>query len=80
MYGGDPKQYGTSRDFLIGRRPGGIHVFGVGLALYAVDGRVIGTACAIPNPSELSFTDQPSQARANPIPPHTVPPCLDGEK
>lgn len=55
VYGGDPKQYGTSRDFLIGRRPGGINVFGVGLALYAVDGRVIGTACAIPNPSELTL-------------------------
>jgi len=23
VYGGDPKEYGTSRDFLIGRRPGG---------------------------------------------------------
>ena len=38
VYGGDPKQYGTSRDFLIGRRPGGINVFGGGLALYSAGG------------------------------------------
>ena len=42
VYGGDPEEYGTSSDFLIGRRPGGINVFGGGLALYAADGRVLG--------------------------------------
>ena len=42
VYGGDPEEYGTSRDFLIGRRPGGINVFGGGLALYAADGGIIG--------------------------------------
>jgi uncharacterized protein GlcG (DUF336 family) len=42
VYGGDPKEYGTSRDYLIGRPPGGINVFGGGVALCAADGRIVG--------------------------------------
>jgi uncharacterized protein GlcG (DUF336 family) len=33
-YNGDPKSYGTPKDPLVGKRPGGINVFGGGLALY----------------------------------------------
>ncbi len=42
VYGGDPKEYGTPRDYLIGRSPGGINVFGGGVALYAADGTIVG--------------------------------------
>jgi uncharacterized protein GlcG (DUF336 family) len=42
VYGGDPKEYGTPRDYLIGRPPGGINVFGGGVALYAADGTIVG--------------------------------------
>jgi uncharacterized protein GlcG (DUF336 family) len=52
-YGGDPDDYGTTRDFMIGRRIGGVNVFGGGLALYDAHGRIIGavgvsgdTSCA----------------------------------
>lgn len=41
-YGGDEADYGTDRDFMIGKRIGGINVFGGGLALYSSDGEFIG--------------------------------------
>jgi uncharacterized protein GlcG (DUF336 family) len=54
VYGGDHAQYGTTADFMVGKKPGGINVFGGGLALYdATTGKVIGavglsgdTSCA----------------------------------
>jgi uncharacterized protein GlcG (DUF336 family) len=54
VYGGKERDYGTGRDFMIGKKPGGINVFGGGLALYdAFTGEVIGavglsgdTSCA----------------------------------
>lgn len=54
VYGGDNAAYGTVNDFMVGKKPGGINVFGGGLALYdATTGEVIGavglsgdTACA----------------------------------
>ncbi len=36
-YGGDPASYGTLSDSLIGKKIGGVNVFGGGLALYALD-------------------------------------------
>jgi uncharacterized protein GlcG (DUF336 family) len=41
-YGGDAKDYGTVDDYMVGRRIGGINVFGGGLALYTSDGTLIG--------------------------------------
>jgi uncharacterized protein GlcG (DUF336 family) len=41
-YGGDATQYGTTKDFMIGKRIGGVNVFGGGLALYDATGEVIG--------------------------------------
>lgn len=53
VYGGDQSQYGTEDDFMVGKKPGGINVFGGGLALYNSSGEVIGavglsgdTSCA----------------------------------
>ncbi len=54
VYGGKPSDYGTRKDFMVGRKPGGVNVFGGGLALYdASSGQVIGgvglsgdTSCA----------------------------------
>jgi uncharacterized protein GlcG (DUF336 family) len=54
VYGGKAAYYGTERDFMIGKKPGGVNVFGGGLALYdATTGEVIGavglsgdTSCA----------------------------------
>lgn len=52
-YGGDPRDYGTTHDYMIGRRIGGVNVFGGGLALYDGRGHIIGavgvsgdTSCA----------------------------------
>lgn len=52
-YGGDPEDYGTTHDFMIGKRIGGVNVFGGGLALYDARGNIIGavgvsgdTSCA----------------------------------
>ncbi len=52
-YGGRPADYGTPHDFMIGKRIGGVNVFGGGLALYDARGRIIGavgvsgdTSCA----------------------------------
>jgi len=54
VYGGEHDKYGTVDDFMVGKKPGGINVFGGGLALYdATSGKVIGavglsgdTSCA----------------------------------
>ena len=54
VYGGDMSQYGTVKDYMVGKKPGGVNVFGGGLALYdATTGEVIGavglsgdTSCA----------------------------------
>lgn len=41
-YGGNPKDNGTVHDFMVGKRIGGINVFGGGVALYANDGTLLG--------------------------------------
>jgi uncharacterized protein GlcG (DUF336 family) len=54
VYGGDQAQYGTVNDYMVGKKPGGVNVFGGGLALYdAASGEVVGavglsgdTSCA----------------------------------
>jgi len=54
VYGGDQAKYGTKDDYMVGKKPGGVNVFGGGLALYdATSGEVIGavglsgdTSCA----------------------------------
>jgi uncharacterized protein GlcG (DUF336 family) len=53
VYGGDYAQYGTVNDFMVGKKPGGVNVFGGGLALYNASGKVVGavglsgdTSCA----------------------------------
>ncbi|MGH7535375.1 MAG: GlcG/HbpS family heme-binding protein [Gemmatimonadales bacterium] len=52
-YGGDADDYGTENDFMLGKRIGGVNVFGGGLALYNSSGEIIGavgvsgdTSCA----------------------------------
>jgi uncharacterized protein GlcG (DUF336 family) len=52
-YGGNADDYGTTNDFMVGKRIGGINVFGGGLALYDATGELIGavgvsgdTSCA----------------------------------
>jgi uncharacterized protein GlcG (DUF336 family) len=52
-YGGDADDYGTADDFMVGKRIGGVNVFGGGLALYNAAGEIIGavgvsgdTSCA----------------------------------
>ena len=52
-YGGNADDYGTDSDFMLGKRIGGVNVFGGGLALYDASGVVIGalgvsgdTSCA----------------------------------
>jgi hypothetical protein len=52
-YGGLPRFYGQVNDPMVGRRVGGVNVFGGGLALYNAQGKVIGaigvsgdTSCA----------------------------------
>lgn len=42
IYAGPARDYGTRRDPMLGKRPGGINVFGGGLALYDKSGKVIG--------------------------------------
>jgi uncharacterized protein GlcG (DUF336 family) len=54
VYGGDQSKYGTVDDYMVGKKPGGVNVFGGGLALYdPTSGEVIGavglsgdTSCA----------------------------------
>ena len=41
-YDGKLEDFGTTKDPLIGKRPGGVNVFGGGLALYAPDGSLLG--------------------------------------
>jgi uncharacterized protein GlcG (DUF336 family) len=41
-YGGNANDYGTTSDFMLGKRIGGVNVFGGGLALYDATGAVIG--------------------------------------
>ena len=41
-YGGNAEAYGTTDDFMVGKRIGGVNVFGGGLALYDASGEVIG--------------------------------------
>jgi uncharacterized protein GlcG (DUF336 family) len=41
-YGGNAADYGTEKDFMVGKRIGGINVFGGGVALYASDGTLLG--------------------------------------
>jgi uncharacterized protein GlcG (DUF336 family) len=52
-YGGDLSTYGTSTDFMVGKRIGGTNVFGGGFALYDTNGNLVGavgvsgdTSCA----------------------------------
>jgi len=52
-YGGNSEDYGTPNDFMIGKKIGGINVFGGGLALYDEKGELLGaigvsgdTSCA----------------------------------
>lgn len=52
-YGGNSADYGTDKDFMVGKKIGGINVFGGGLALYNSKGELIGalgvsgdTSCA----------------------------------
>jgi len=52
-YGGDVASYGTANDYMIGKRIGGVNVFGGGLALYDAQGQLLGavgvsgdTSCA----------------------------------
>ena len=41
-YGGDSEKIGTENDPMVGKKIGGVNVFGGGLALYAKDGTIIG--------------------------------------
>jgi uncharacterized protein GlcG (DUF336 family) len=52
-YGGDVSTWGTVNDFMVGKRIGGVNVFGGGLALYDAQGNLLGalgvsgdTSCA----------------------------------
>lgn len=45
-YGGNVADYGTTRDFMVGKRIGGVNVFGGGLALYTADGTLVGAVGA----------------------------------
>jgi uncharacterized protein GlcG (DUF336 family) len=42
LYAGPPSQYGSNSDPLVGKHPGGVIVFGGGLALYNQDGHLVG--------------------------------------
>jgi len=41
-YGGDPANYGQPNDPMVGKRIGGVNVFGGGVALYTTDGTLVG--------------------------------------
>ena len=41
LYKGDAKKFGTAKDPMKGERPGGVNVFGGGLALYDKDGKSV---------------------------------------
>src|SRR4051794_15635084 len=42
VYGGNPVLYGQSNDPMVGSHPGGVNVFGGGLALYGPGGTLVG--------------------------------------
>ncbi len=41
-YDGDPTDYGTDRDFMVGKQIGGVCVFGGGLPIYDASGTIVG--------------------------------------
>jgi uncharacterized protein GlcG (DUF336 family) len=41
-YGGNAADYGSPKDYMVGRRIGGTNVFGGGLALYNAEGKLVG--------------------------------------
>jgi uncharacterized protein GlcG (DUF336 family) len=41
-YGGKTEDYGTTKDFMVGKKIGGTNVFGGGLALYDASGELVG--------------------------------------
>ncbi|MBA3708836.1 MAG: heme-binding protein [Planctomycetes bacterium] len=41
-YGGKAEDFGTAKDPMVGKRIGGVNVFGGGLAIYAADGTLLG--------------------------------------
>ena len=41
-YGGDAADYGTRKDYMVGKRIGGTNVFGGGLPLYDAEGTLVG--------------------------------------
>lgn len=41
-YGGNAADYGTRKDYMVGKRIGGTNVFGGGFALYDADGTLVG--------------------------------------
>lgn len=53
-YAGPSFQYGTSHDPMVGRKPGGVNVFGGGLGLYAKGGVIVG---AVGVSGDTSCTD-----------------------
>jgi uncharacterized protein GlcG (DUF336 family) len=53
-YGGQSKNNGQKNDFMVGRKIGGVNVFGGGLALYDRDGKLVG---AIGVSGDTSCTD-----------------------
>src|SRR2546427_9683008 len=44
-YGGNAADYGTRKDFMIGKRIGGTNVFGGGVGLYDAHGGLVGGPC-----------------------------------
>lgn len=53
-YDGNARNFGTTRDPMVGERIGGVNVFGGGLALYNKDGKIIG---AVGVSGDTSCTD-----------------------
>jgi uncharacterized protein GlcG (DUF336 family) len=53
-YDGPSIQYGTANDPMVGRKPGGVNVFGGGLGLYAAGGVIVG---AVGVSGDTSCTD-----------------------
>jgi uncharacterized protein GlcG (DUF336 family) len=56
-YQGKPKNYGTAKDPLVAQRPGGVNVFGGGLALYKKSGDSVKKVGAIGVSGDTSCTD-----------------------
>lgn len=42
VYGGDNEEIGTKKDYMLGKKIGGVNVFGGGLALYSKSGNLLG--------------------------------------